>query len=343
MWLDSIGVDLRTSSLFAILLLMAGKSSAQPSRSFFFHPFVVIKGSPYSGEEVQESVQIQADGSQVARRATRKLFRDVEGRLRIERTLSPAVLRAANSLPPPYWIEIWDPVAGFQFTWGPYEKTATRVILTEARPPGSTGVLLELPMPDQGVQPAGESLGTRSIEGVSAEGRLQSTTVPTYKTDTSPIAITLETWTSPELKILLFAKSVNPHLGTEETRMTNLSLSDPPPDMFRPPPDYAIVDRDPRTIPLPAKPGTPLEIFSPSPGYTPEARAAGVKGPVQLSLTIGADGIPRDIRVIKPLDPGLDQKAIEAVTKWRFRPAQKDGQPIEGQLVGLELAFWFPN
>jgi len=50
---------------------------------------------------------------------------------------------------------------------------------------------------------------------------------------------------------------------------------------------------------------------------------------VQLTFIVGADGLPRDIRVTKSLGYGLDQKAIEAVSKWRFRPGQKDGQAVD--------------
>jgi protein TonB len=50
-------------------------------------------------------------------------------------------------------------------------------------------------------------------------------------------------------------------------------------------------------------------------------------------LTIGTDGLPKDVRVIKSLGMGLDEKAVEAVRQWKFEPAMKDGQP-----VALELA-----
>jgi protein TonB len=63
--------------------------------------------------------------------------------------------------------------------------------------------------------------------------------------------------------------------------------------------------------------------------YTPEALAAKVEGMIELWGRIGEDGIPRDVRVIKPLGFGLDQKAVECVLDWRFTPPlDADGRPI---------------
>jgi TonB family protein len=49
-------------------------------------------------------------------------------------------------------------------------------------------------------------------------------------------------------------------------------------------------------------------------------------------LIVGADGIPRDIKVSRSLGMGLDEKAIEAVHKWRFQPATKHGVPVAVQI-----------
>ncbi|MBV9302834.1 MAG: energy transducer TonB [Acidobacteriaceae bacterium] len=74
------------------------------------------------------------------------------------------------------------------------------------------------------------------------------------------------------------------------------------------------------------------------PDYTEEARSACSSGSVLLSLVIDARGIPRDIRVIRPLGLGLDEKAVEAVSKWRFRPGLKSGQPVAVQ-ARVEVNF----
>jgi TonB family protein len=72
----------------------------------------------------------------------------------------------------------------------------------------------------------------------------------------------------------------------------------------------------------------PALISRAEPEYTAAAKSAGIQGKVELSITIGTDGIARDIQVIRSLDPGLDKQAIECVTKWRFRPASRGGHPV---------------
>ena len=72
----------------------------------------------------------------------------------------------------------------------------------------------------------------------------------------------------------------------------------------------------------------PRLISKVEPTYTEEARAAKIDGTVILRIEIDPEGVPQNIRVLRKLDPGLDQKAIDAVSKWRFRPGMKDGKPV---------------
>jgi TonB family protein len=72
----------------------------------------------------------------------------------------------------------------------------------------------------------------------------------------------------------------------------------------------------------------PVPTYKPEPEYSEEARKAKWQGAVLLELVVDADGVPQNIRVIRSLGLGLDQKAIEAVQKWRFKPGQKDGKPV---------------
>lgn len=72
----------------------------------------------------------------------------------------------------------------------------------------------------------------------------------------------------------------------------------------------------------------PRVIYKEDPQYPERPRQLGIDGRVVLSVTVAPDGHPRDVTVIRPLGYGLDEKAVEAVQKWRFRPAVKDGQPV---------------
>lgn len=72
----------------------------------------------------------------------------------------------------------------------------------------------------------------------------------------------------------------------------------------------------------------PQLTYKAEPTYTEAARKAHLSGAVVLFLVVGTDGVPRDMKVVKSLGLGLDEKAMEAVSHWRFRPGQKDGEPV---------------
>jgi protein TonB len=82
----------------------------------------------------------------------------------------------------------------------------------------------------------------------------------------------------------------------------------------------------------------PKVLYQPDPEYSEEARKAKFQGTCVLSLVVGPDGRPRDIRIARSLGLGLDEKAIEAVKNWRFEPAVKDGKPV-AVAINVEVDF----
>ncbi len=72
----------------------------------------------------------------------------------------------------------------------------------------------------------------------------------------------------------------------------------------------------------------PRLLYRVEPGYTEEARSAKLQGRVVLSLVIDPEGRAEEIQVVESLDPGLDQRAVEAVRNWAFEPGHKDGVPV---------------
>jgi periplasmic protein TonB len=82
----------------------------------------------------------------------------------------------------------------------------------------------------------------------------------------------------------------------------------------------------------------PRPISTPDPQYTDEARQARYEGTCALTMIVGPDGKPRDVRIQRGLGMGLDKKAIQAVEQWRFSPATKDGQPVSVQIT-VEVSF----
>ncbi|HSU57906.1 MAG TPA: TonB family protein [Bryobacteraceae bacterium] len=72
----------------------------------------------------------------------------------------------------------------------------------------------------------------------------------------------------------------------------------------------------------------PVLVSKVEPEYTQDARAAKYQGSVLLYAEIGPDGLAHNIAVRHGLGLGLNEKAIQAISLWRFKPSSKDGQPV---------------
>ena len=83
----------------------------------------------------------------------------------------------------------------------------------------------------------------------------------------------------------------------------------------------------------------PVPIQSPAPLYPPDALRRGESGTVLLRVHVGPDGVPVAIDLVRSSrSRALDRAATEAVRRWRFRPAQRDGQAVNGA-VQIPIAF----
>ncbi len=72
----------------------------------------------------------------------------------------------------------------------------------------------------------------------------------------------------------------------------------------------------------------PQLLLKVEPEYSEEARKAKYQGTVVLAVVVDENGRARDLRIVRPLGLGLDEKAIEAVQKWKFRPGQLNGKAV---------------
>jgi TonB family protein len=75
-----------------------------------------------------------------------------------------------------------------------------------------------------------------------------------------------------------------------------------------------------------------------TPEYTAEAKKKKIEGSVTLLIVVDKKGEVTNAKVIKGLGYGLDENAVVAVKEWRYKPAEKDGEPIA---VKMEVSVDF--
>lgn len=85
---------------------------------------------------------------------------------------------------------------------------------------------------------------------------------------------------------------------------------------------------------------SPVVLHEERPQYTAGAMRAKVQGVVEVEAVVLTDGTVGQVQIVRSLDDrfGLDEKAIEAVKRWRFRPGTRQGKPV-AVLVNIELTF----
>jgi TonB family protein len=82
----------------------------------------------------------------------------------------------------------------------------------------------------------------------------------------------------------------------------------------------------------------PKIVSQSDPEFSEGARRAKYQGTAVFMLIVDKTGEPRDIRVVQPLGAGLDGKAAETISKWRFDPAKKDGEAVDAE-IAVEVSF----
>ena len=214
-----------------------------------------VASAPYSGEEVSEAVQLRVDGTRITRKMPgQKIYRDFAGRTRTERPAFPApqmgrVGPASDVL----LVVIYDPVAGYQYALDTVHRVAHRVKMQAATSVANAApqqVRSEIPVttvthpPNRyGQTTTVESLGTQVINGMQTEGLRTTMTTPAGAMGNDrPMSSVTETWTSSELKIVIFSNQSDPGSSASTRQILNLSRAEPDPNLFIVPTDYTVVD-----------------------------------------------------------------------------------------------------
>ncbi len=121
--------------------------------------------------------------------------------------------------------------------------------------------------------------------------------------------------------------------GMGEADTATASSPHPPPPPLAPLPPAATGPATPPPGAPVAATSAPVPVSMPAPRYPPSALRNRESGTVLLRVEVGADGMPTDIEVLRSSRTrALDRAAIDAVRDWRFRPAQRAGQPVPGSV-----------
>jgi TonB family protein len=83
----------------------------------------------------------------------------------------------------------------------------------------------------------------------------------------------------------------------------------------------------------------PIAIYTPDPEFSDEARRAKYQGIVMVNMIVDAQGNPQNARVVRALGMGLDEKALEAVSKFKFKPCLRDGKTPVPCYAAIEINF----
>lgn len=234
-----------------------------------------ITNAPYLATSTTETTQVLADGNRIVNKTEAQVARDSQGRTRRQDTMSNLGALATNA-PKMVFITdpvakanyILDlnaktaevikfpngataPSAGGQHQvvkiirkqggpgseptpGGPVTVDVEKRVMMDG-PGGGVEQRVWVNAEDEG-QVKTESLGTQTIEAVSAEGTRTTRTIPAGQIGNErPIEIVSEVWTSPDLQMIVLSKRTDPRFGETVYKLTDIKRVDPEPSLFQVP------------------------------------------------------------------------------------------------------------
>jgi hypothetical protein len=235
-----------------------------------------VKNAPFSAEAVTEFVQFLGDGNRIERRYASSVARDSRGRTRRQEEIAMVGALAVDG-PAPRLVTILDPDAGLSYTLDDNQRVAYRNQMwvafaferdkaNEAAHGGAWTAIAGKRAADVIVMSPGqdtvevgkaerakietvefmsklttEALGTRTIEGVAAQGTRTTATIPEGAIgNLLPIEIVTERWFSSDLQEPVLITRRDPRAGETTYRLTSIQRSEPPRDLFVVPPGYEV-------------------------------------------------------------------------------------------------------
>jgi hypothetical protein len=188
----------------------------------------VVRGKPFSGTEERRSLQVLGDGTRIENNQTNRLFRDSEGRTRVEEINGT--------------VTIFDPVANFRVELNTSARTTRRVnnlLLTtlygqavQTYTATTRGIAAETT----------ENLNPQVVNGVMAQGVRTTMTIPKGQVGNDrEIKVVTERWVSNDLQMLVKSSNSDPRFGDTTYQLTGIVQQEPEASLFRIPDGYTEV------------------------------------------------------------------------------------------------------
>jgi hypothetical protein len=239
--------------------MMQGESLPEGKIEFFSAEMAgageVVTAAPYTATATTESTQVLADGNRIVNKTSSFVARDSQGRTRRETDLHRIGTMQVDS---PKTVFINDPTTHTQYIFTPGGGEATKVVRSEGnwkegpqiielrktreqRLKDKTLVTVQgahegQQSKESSEQVKREDLGTQTIEGLSAQGKRETVTIPAGQIGNErPIEIVTETWFSPDLHTMVLRKHSDPRVGDSTYRLTEIKRNEPDASLFQPP------------------------------------------------------------------------------------------------------------
>jgi hypothetical protein len=257
----------KANAVLCFVLLPASALFAQGPRGGGFGPMgrgpgmmggppSVVTGAPYSAVEVVQSQETLADGNVIQRKRQTTVYRDSQGRVRTEETITP---EASTGKAPYTLVTILDYVGGHRYVLNSSTMTAIQAPLRAPHnpPPGTASA--------NGVAPGGRrgggggnqsgtataeqarpnvvrtTLTPQSVNGVLASGTQHTETIPVGAIGNSrAIQTSRVMWVSNDLKVPVQIKSNDPRFGSTDMELTNIVQAEPSSSLFVVPAGYTV-------------------------------------------------------------------------------------------------------
>jgi hypothetical protein len=259
-------------TLFAMQTGTAAFSPVGVIEAVPLEPVTSVPNAAFSADAETEFTQVLGDGNRIERRYSSMVARDSQGRTRREEEIALVGPLAVDG-PSPRLVTIVDSVAGQSYTLDDKQRVAYRnpVAMTKLHMRNAAGSVaatetqvMTWTAPAVGAgagkpsltvsagqrvfagdgaatKVTTESLGTKSIEGVMAEGSRTTSTIPAGAIgNLMPIEVVSERWYSKELQMPVLISRRDPRTGESVYRLRNIVKAEPPPDLFTIPSDYQI-------------------------------------------------------------------------------------------------------